>query len=91
MKKTSCPFCGNPSFVSSSSEGQYFCFSCGMGGDRISYLRAARQISYKEASQRLKTPLLTEENKSAEKEKIFEALLAAEEFFFSSHSLSKSS
>ena len=84
-----CPFCNNPSFVSSSEENQYFCFSCGMGGDRLSYLRAFRNISYKEASKKFDTPLLFEDERKNEKEEVYIALSEAAKYFHASTSSKK--
>lgn len=89
MKKIDCPLCGSPSFVS--VDNQFFCFSCGMGGDRISYLRAKNKISYKEAAKRLNVSLLPEETCRTNNEAIFNALTKASEFYFSNKSPSKTS
>lgn len=89
MKQFDCPFCHNPSAVSEGN--QFFCFSCGMGGDRISYLRAFKGISYKEAAEKLGTVLLDEVDRGDKKEKVLQALAEAEEFFFSSAALCKAS
>ena len=82
-----CPFCKKPSAISCND--QFFCFSCGMGGDRVAYLRALKKISYKEASKRVKGVLMDEENRNEEKEKVLYALAEAENFFFSSPALHK--
>lgn len=91
MKKTICPFCNEPSFISSSEENQYFCFSCGMGGDRLSYSRAFNKISYKDAGKRTKVQLLFEDDRTEEKNAIYEALSEAAKYFHSSTSSRKNS
>ena len=87
MKRFDCPFCSNPSAIS--IENQFFCFSCGMGGDRVAYLRAQKKISYREAAKRLDVTLIPEESKEDKREEIFQALAEAENFFFSSSALCK--
>jgi hypothetical protein len=39
----------NPTAFSWSEDGRWHCFSCGRGGDRIALVRAARQVSFREA------------------------------------------
>lgn len=78
MKLFKCHFCGKQAVA----DGDYFfCFSCGMGGDRISCLRARDQISYKEAARKLRAKLLPEENRKKTKEQVLQALAEAERFF----------
>lgn len=89
MKKSKCPFCGYPSLIT--TENQYFCFSCGMGGDRVSYLHSLKSLSYRKSAELRQVKLLPEAEREEEEREVLEALSLAEEFFFSYQSSSKSS
>lgn len=89
MKNFKCHFCGEQAAFAVDS--QFFCFSCGMGGDRISCLRARDKITYKDAARRLRLPLLPEENRKEKKKKVLAALAEAENFFFEKKSPKKTS
>ena len=55
----------------------------------MSYMRALKHISYKEAASRLQTQLLPEENRMEEKQAVYTALAEAEQFYFSNPSVLK--
>lgn len=82
MKQIDCPFCGKPSIIA--HDGQFFCFSCGMGGDRVSYIRALKNVSYKNAADLLNVELLTEESRQDDVRDVLNALKEAEDFYFHS-------
>lgn len=78
MKSFKCHFCGKTAIARGDD---FFCFSCGMGGDRVACLRARDKISYKEAARKQKVKLLPGEDRQETKEKVLQALAEAEIFF----------
>lgn len=87
MKNFDCPFCGKPSAIS--VDDQFFCFSCGMGGDRVTCLKAIKNISYQEAMRRLGRTSLPEQDRSELKNQVLAALSEAEKYYESALSLHK--
>lgn len=82
-----CPFCGKPSAVS--FDEQFFCFSCGMGGDRTACVRAMKNITYKEAAEKRGIKLLPVQDQKEKKKKVLQALAEAEKYYYSSVALRK--
>ena len=78
MKLFKCHFCGQTAVADGDN---FFCFSCGMGGDRVSCLRARDKITYNSAARKLHTKLLPEEDRWEEKKKVLAALADAAWFF----------
>ena len=88
MKLFKCHFCGQTAVTDGNS---FFCFSCGMGGDRVSCRRALDKIPYKEAAKKQNVHLLPEENRWEEKKNVLNALSEAEWFFSTRRNTAKTS
>ena len=82
-----CPFCGKPSAIS--IDEQFFCFSCGMGGDRVACVRAMKNITYREAAEKRGVELLSVQDQEEKKKKVLHALAEAEKYYYSSTALRK--
>ena len=88
MKLFECYFCGKTAVADGDN---FFCFSCGMGGDRVSCLRARDKISYQKAAKNQRIKLLPKEDRKEEKEKVLAALAEAEQFFSTRRNSQKTS
>jgi len=74
-----------PSFFVSPDRGLYHCFSTGKGGDMFTFIEEMEGVDFKGSlkllAEKAGVPLKYEKSSSDERERIFEALSAAQDFF----------